>query len=1298
MSFPTQSEQSQFGKTHENFCIRFCEQVEKNSAPDAVASPQYAGTVNKVFTQMVDETRWKKFCNFLKKKSELDGGELLGRFSSNWFTASAQVDNAHLHTLRMFSLIFDLMNGNALRAASLIWLHSTLISQLRSFDDSALSCTCASISDRFLTGGVISKRWIDVAAEVMKRLVDIGNPCFVIAGKQLDGCEYRKQFLLKLLDDVLVTDSFVAVISLVSDCSLQEVLVEYVETLLINDLNARVAMKLIASLTSLPVELAERIMEHLIPRLEGGEDLLTLCTQLFQVFVSSANIARITFAILKRDRHLVTSRIFALVCMLSLCNTPRLRSSAIAELKHSIVKLWRHGDKLKESAWIRNAVGRCDIEALKTNFDTLIDAISREQKWNALVGQSLQDIAFLLITDKGKADLKITSGRVEVNAGVHSMGKRLLVTVAGTQPNKKFCNFLKKKSELDGGELLGRFSSNWFTASAQVDNAHLHTLRMFSLIFDLMNGNALRAASLIWLHSTLISQLRSFDDSALSCTCASISDRFLTGGVISKRWIDVAAEVMKRLVDIGNPCFVIAGKQLDGCEYRKQFLLKLLDDVLVTDSFVAVISLVSDCSLQEVLVEYVETLLINDLNARVAMKLIASLTSLPVELAERIMEHLIPRLEGGEDLLTLCTQLFQVFVSSANIARITFAILKRDRHLVTSRIFALVCMLSLCNTPRLRSSAIAELKHSIVKLWRHGDKLKESAWIRNAVGRCDIEALKTNFDTLIDAISREQKWNALVGQSLQDIAFLLITDKGKADLKITSGRKEAAEKITSLLRRRDELTEVLKEKMAKKKESKTNKTIAVAMCSLNPQLQTISSVISRFTEKPQSNEEEVNDECLALLRETAFPWAVTWAAKLGNDLRSYAPNASIVSLTAFARTNLLLYVGGESVDTAAAFHLWNHMCTEAVIAFSSALSLIVSKYGLRSQTAIVQFWHCVSGETASRDITLNGASMRLLRYILTDRLPKLLDAFKDFEERKMGADHSKQTLALLTCARVLISLVPNSVDKFQMASFKFLARLLQKHEIIAKLVRRWCRNKFVSFSWCKKKLARVGVITGLIIINQIMRQSIAALTTINAGVVTSLDLCGRLADLIELLLPLHVVYAILKEPICALLTSLYTTLNAIVKLLLVKQKSIDISEWNCVTQMASLARGHVLRIMESADENVGTLNPLDEPDMKQQRKYAKSLKDEALYVSYVRTRELYQANLLLLSSVLHDDRLDVQVRHNTIGVRDFRIDTEKLRQRLEEIGEREHDESGDDDEETPPQLKRRRAQFVAAKS
>lgn len=66
--------------------------------------------------------------------------------------------------------------------------------------------------------------------------------------------------------------------------------------------------------------------------------------------------------------------------------------------------------------------------------------------------------------------------------------------------------------------------------------------------------------------------------------------------------------------------------------------------------------------------------------------------------------------------------------------------------------------------------------------------------------------------------------------------------------------------------------------------------------------------------------------------------------------------------------------------------------------------------------------------------------------------------------------------------------------------------------------------------------------------------------------------------------------------------------------------------------------------------------------------------------------------MLLLCSALHDDRLDVQVRNNSIGVRDFRIDAEKLRQRMEELGEENDDteESTQNVEQHQPLKKRLR--------
>lgn len=58
-------------------------------------------------------------------------------------------------------------------------------------------------------------------------------------------------------------------------------------------------------------------------------------------------------------------------------------------------------------------------------------------------------------------------------------------------------------------------------------------------------------------------------------------------------------------------------------------------------------------------------------------------------------------------------------------------------------------------------------------------------------------------------------------------------------------RRETTEKVLALLRRREELNEVLKEKSAKKKENKSEK-VTIAYSSTTPYLQSITSIVSRF--------------------------------------------------------------------------------------------------------------------------------------------------------------------------------------------------------------------------------------------------------------------------------------------------------------------------------------------------------------------------------------------------------------------------------------------------------------------
>lgn len=44
---------------------------------------------------------------------------------------------------------------------------------------------------------------------------------------------------------------------------------------------------------------------------------------------------------------------------------------------------------------------------------------------------------------------------------------------------------------------------------------------------------------------------------------------------------------------------------------------------------------------------------------------------------------------------------------------------------------------------------------------------------------------------------------------------------------------------------------------------------------------------------------------------------------------------------------LLLYLSDSFVHESVSFELWNHKCTQAIMAFSNVISLMISKYGFR---------------------------------------------------------------------------------------------------------------------------------------------------------------------------------------------------------------------------------------------------------------------------------------------------------------------------------------------------------------
>lgn len=82
-----------------------------------------------------------------------------------------------------------------------------------------------------------------------------------------------------------------------------------------------------------------------------------------------------------------------------------------------------------------------------------------------------------------------------------------------------------------------------------------------------------------------------------------------------------------------------------------------------------------------------------------------------------------------------------------------------------------------------------------------------------------------------------------------------------------------------------------------------------------------------------------------------------------------------------------------------------------------------------------------------REQRASSAMALMMRFVLSTLLSKLLDSYKDFEERKMAQDFTRQASALITVCRALLKQIPNSNEKLHTTCTKLVRSLLQKHEI-----------------------------------------------------------------------------------------------------------------------------------------------------------------------------------------------------------------------------------------------------------
>ncbi|VBB28456.1 unnamed protein product [Acanthocheilonema viteae] len=1287
---PTQS--SQCIRTHESFCTQFCAQVDKYVTSECPQSNEkYVQQITKILSQLSEERRWVGdfFLTVLMANGNYEILAVIGH-------VNVKTD----HVLPMLLLVMEIMKIDSLGYEPIIILHGVLEEQIYKMNGNDTKIFGTYIAENFMSGFILKKSWLSAATIFIQCVVKSKDKFVEWEENTVDCMKYRIAFLLKLLSDVVSCSSLKELVFVLRKCSLHEILSLFVEKILCTEATPEICLKLIVVLPE--------VCDHLLVKADFSfEDLYILSVELHELFKSSVIIAKLFLARLKRHRQLVSCSRFALICLLLLCNTTRYHSVSMAELKQNVMKLQKHCDRLKRSAWIRDVMGDCDVETLKCNLDAVVEVAVNDTKWCSVIGSALEQVALMLLLDKCNAEIKISDGRIADGTGAVSLGKSMLVSLA-------------RVNATSVGQLLERILTILFTCVKQNCALVLIVVNVIpDAIVDIVSKQTIHVLN-AW------KSLRSWMDSICDLKdniAVSLVRALLPVIILRPQLIAIILNRMKKYVLCDSTVATVLPILL--LLLRSSTMRSAVKSDYYSQSFATF----STQALQNMGVETKNT------NAELSLEIIGILkrtfsqpASVKSMLYRRVFEGIVEAASANQNLVTPTLDLLVTHLRTLQqISRCTYIESLKSSTILLEPLsdlvqaVSLLMRLSIYSLRNTSTQVVCGEDAKVCQAMSELDKLAEFAIDR------DVHDLQ--LDKLSDfSFSVAGRTNLSFASLMISLYDALIEHLWNVGCVLT--RREATEKVLALLRRHEELNEILKEKSAKKKESKGEK-ITIAYSSTMPYLQSITSIVSRFIQKVDEESIDIDEECLQLLRENAFVWAMDWAQRISIDIYKCNTRAPFTALSSFSRTMLLLYIGGSFVHESASFELWDHKCTQAAVAFSNVISLMISKYGFRCDGLLMEMCHILDQSNGGQRKYENAAFF-LIQFILSRLIPKLLETYKDFEERKVISDFTHQAFALIAACRALFKQVSN--QKAQLKCAKLSRNVLQKNEIADKTVLKevWhlymymeragtCDSHYTNFlravatqiitvlsdkeeetAHLLASINDITVETSAEMVAEACSASLsdARLTTemmsqifissMDLGLVKVIDLCSRLADVVLLLLSVHIDYAVAKESICALLTAQYEALNVIVKLMLKTHKYNDISEWMAVTKLATLAHGSILRIMENADENVGTLNPLDEPSLTHNRKVLKSQKDETLYVTYVRSRELYQANLLLLCSALHDDRLDIQVRNNSIGVRDFRIDAEKLRQRVEELGEEAENERQIQNDEQRPVKKRAR--------
>uniref|UniRef100_A0A7I4XVJ1 FANCI_HD2 domain-containing protein n=1 Tax=Haemonchus contortus TaxID=6289 RepID=A0A7I4XVJ1_HAECO len=1263
--------------------------------------------------QLAEERRRERVFSFLRTTVEKDQAAKVTEFYAAWCQLTSLLDEEEQDKYRYagLRLALDVLCSQPMYTFHVSELYDQFVKQVHLCDGWQILKVLETHNETLKTLNV-SSRWTDCSIVLLQHLLK--NEQITKDGNMLSSTVFVRDLVYDWMLQATTYDTFGSVVSVLQNLSMDVLIEKFLderafEDLAIEEHRPMMTWKCINLARVVDDKRLTQILREVVaawPKRRGAipaAELITSVEELIKLAQNYPNVGKTCFTLFKSDTGAVMCSEFGFLLVLALCKINRYKASMIAELTKTFQKLWNFKENVHEAGCTETSGLSEIVDLVEEQVNCLVQRLGEDsQTWQLLSEATVLLLQSLLRLPSTK-EVTVVDGRVADGCLIWMFASKTLVKL-----------IMVRRKDLSSH--LAMIIESVSTSSASIALIYVDMLVdiVRNCTVDVLNN----WRELEGLLKCICRIPRDISVSLVRCLMPVISHRTqlreqlllsVKGSLLDSRHADAVVPILMLLFrSFSKRPNVVLGSQMSQsfATFSSQTLQAMgykrkTDDTVCLE----VVGLLKRCLTQwtptkmAVYLGFAEE---GSRNSTMAGQCLDMLLSHATTAPDWKSETMVVTISGAVTLVEPMPQLVQ----------------------------AMQCLLSeevVGDAERTQTQIGANVQKDAHELI--------NSWVRKA---CSEDVHDLGIDKLSEWNPTTAKGcaNLLFARMMLNLYDVLVEYVWSQFTKCHS--LTAVDQIIALLGRRKELDEVLQEKNVRRKESKVGShegvpTLELKYADVLINGSTLTQILENTVPQEASSIEVLSEVNCELL-----DWAIDRALALSQSLldgfhplhSTLCGTSSMISLASYL---LDYYTGTNCAGWIDAREISCPSKTKALEAYSNVIQYLATKYRCQP-LRILPIWKRMdlvfsSTKGGEKSLTANGSLVKHCHLFMARLLPVVLgkDRGEGEQKKRVGLELERQAKVMLKICTTLMRMMDN--PKCFITMFKFTMGMLEKNTVANSLTLRHllkflcslalkctdtdhtvertlntiaddllqvlseegdeCKYKFVENAsqaticdfltlYIEKSLVAVHSVITFAAAFQAKDQRMDELLA------AALNKCDHCCELTSRLLPLHSQFAVERERLVQTLTTLFSAIQEPVDWMRNNVKNVpEMVEWKSLTILSELLKERLQAIMAIADEHVGIFNP---EELKTTRKKS-TRKDEVIYVKYVRAREALQSRVLLISEALNEDRLNFQVKKNTIGMRDFRINLNTLRTRVVQ-----------NEDEVEPRRKRKRGTHTEGRS